>query len=111
MTPAGSPHRHLPPDNDRTTTTVMAMAVASTTSTSPSPSPSTPPPSSPPSSPPTTHAIIQAWVAQLLDPDIQNLVEASNGQIEIHLFANSGKVRKRPIVTLNAGPQPMEHPG
>ena len=60
---------------------------------------------------PTTHAIIQAWVAQLLDPDIQNLVEMSTGQIEVRLFANGSRVRKAPTVMLNAGPQPMTDVG
>jgi hypothetical protein len=55
-----------------------------------------------------THPIVASWVGQILDPEIQDLVERSNGQIEVRLFANAGKVRKRPMILLHAGPQPNE---
>lgn len=54
-----------------------------------------------------TNEVILAWVSQLLSAEVVSLVEGREGQIEIRLFANRGKVRKNPMILLNAGPQEM----
>lgn len=49
--------------------------------------------------------VIQAWVRQILSPTFVRMLEVvADGQIEIRLFANRGKVRKEPVIILNAGP-------
>lgn len=48
--------------------------------------------------------VIQAWIAQLIDPQTVALVNASaEGQIDIRLAASRGKVRRLPEVTFNKG--------
>jgi hypothetical protein len=48
--------------------------------------------------------VLEAWVRQLLSEDLVRLVtDAGEGQIEIRLVANRGKVRRQPTVLLNAG--------
>lgn len=54
-----------------------------------------------------TSDVIRSWVAQLLDPSITSLVVDRDGQIEVRLYANRGKVRKTPMVVLNGGPSEM----
>lgn len=51
---------------------------------------------------------VQAWVKQLLDADPGVL--SHDGQIEIRLYANHGKVRKQPMIVLNGGPVEMIDP-
>ena len=46
--------------------------------------------------------IVEAWARQLLD--LAYLLEG-DGQVEIRVYANRGKVRKAPMVILNGGPQ------
>lgn len=51
--------------------------------------------------------IIEAWIRQLLDPATARILAATDGQVEIRLYANGVKVRKRPTIVLNGGPQEM----
>lgn len=53
-------------------------------------------------------AHVQAWVRQLLELD--PAVLAVDGQVEIRLYANRGKVRKSPMIVLNGGPSEMVEP-
>lgn len=47
---------------------------------------------------------VQHWVRALLDPEILDLVRAAGGrQIELRLYANGGKVRRRPTVLVGVG--------
>lgn len=55
---------------------------------------------------PTSTEIIAQWVRQLASPVIQEALR-SGGQVEIRLFTHAGKVRKTPVVVLNAGPNAM----
>ena len=57
-----------------------------------------------------TPEIIAAWIAQLLTDDMARLVTDRDGQIEVRLYANRGKVRKHPTILLNAGPQNLIDP-
>lgn len=45
---------------------------------------------------------VKAWVRQLLDLDLP-----ADGQVEVRLFTNNGKVRKKPMIVLNGGPSEM----
>jgi hypothetical protein len=55
----------------------------------------------------TTTGILAAWGEQL--NAIRDLLErVADGQVEVRLYANRGKVRKHPIVVLNGGPQEMK---
>lgn len=56
---------------------------------------------------PSTEQVIKQWITQLVDPLIQHAI-LNGGQVEIRLFTNGGKVRKNPVVLLNAGPNAME---
>ena len=59
----------------------------------------------------TTSPIIMAWVGQILDPFLQNLVEASDDQqVEVVLRCSNGKVRANPTITFNGGPVKMIDP-
>lgn len=50
--------------------------------------------------------VIQAWVAQLLDPDFITAVSAMpTGRVDVKLSASKGKVSRSPTVVLNGGPQ------
>ena len=52
-------------------------------------------------------AILAAWGEQL--NDLTDLLErVADGQVEVRLYANRGKVRKHPIIVLNGGPQEMK---
>lgn len=56
-------------------------------------------------------AIVQEWVRQLLDPEFVELVRArSGGQVEVRLYSNRGKIRRKPTVLLDAGPQELVAP-
>lgn len=48
---------------------------------------------------------IQAWVRQLLDPDLADVLRRMEGrQIEVTLMVSeSGKIRRRPQVNIDAG--------
>lgn len=48
---------------------------------------------------------VRAWVRQLLDLDLPE--STFEGQVEVRLYANKGKVRKNPTVVLNGGPSEM----
>lgn len=57
---------------------------------------------------------IQAWVRQLLDPDLADVLRKMEGrQIEVRLMASpSGKIRRRPEVLIDSGHnQAMVDPG
>jgi hypothetical protein len=53
--------------------------------------------------------VIQAWLRQLLDPDLLQLIEraTSDHQVEVRLYANMGRVRKRATLIMDGGPQEM----
>jgi hypothetical protein len=54
---------------------------------------------------------VREFVRQLLDPDLLAVLRAAGaGQVDVTLSASNGKVRARPTVTLNAGPQRMVAP-
>jgi hypothetical protein len=44
-------------------------------------------------------AHVQFWIRQLLDLNLPD----TDGQVEVRLYANKGKVRKHPMVVLNGG--------
>lgn len=44
---------------------------------------------------------------QLLDADTLRVLRSTDGQVEVRLYANNGRVRERPAVLLNAGPQAL----
>ena len=49
---------------------------------------------------------IRAWIDQLLDPEVVGLLEAfPEGQVDIRLSASKGRVRRRPVLVVNGGPQ------
>lgn len=49
--------------------------------------------------------IVKAWLLQLTDPSVVAMISASpDAQIDIRLSASKGKVRRRPVITLNGGP-------
>lgn len=55
--------------------------------------------------------LLRAWVAQLLSPDVRAVVEAfPDGQVDVRLSASKGKVRARPMIAINNGPQSMMDP-
>lgn len=55
--------------------------------------------------------LIRAWIEQLLSPEVVTVVTAfGDGQVDVRLSAAKGKVRMRPQVTLNGGPQSMVEP-
>lgn len=50
--------------------------------------------------------LLKAWVEQLLSPDVVAVVRAfPDGQVDVRLSASRGKVRARPTVVVNGGPQ------
>ena len=50
--------------------------------------------------------LLRAWVAQLLSPEVMAVVAAfPDGQVDVRLSAARGKVRARPTVIVNGGPQ------
>ena len=56
--------------------------------------------------------VIQAWVRQLLDPEVIDFVRryADGHQLDIRLSASRGRVRARPALALNDGPQALLTP-
>jgi DNA repair exonuclease SbcCD ATPase subunit len=53
--------------------------------------------------------IVRAWVAQLCEPDMLEILQKmSHEQIDIKLSAARGKVRRKPIVVFNGGPNEFE---
>lgn len=52
------------------------------------------------------HPVVKAWIDQLLSEDMASLVDR-DGQIEVRLFANRGKVNKTPVIVLNHGPSSL----
>lgn len=56
---------------------------------------------------PFIHPVIVAWMEQLTNEDITSLVER-DGQIEVRLYANRGKVAKTPVIVLNHGPSVLD---
>tara|TARA_Y100000814_G_C12270264_1_gene381516 strand:+ start:695 stop:886 length:192 start_codon:yes stop_codon:yes gene_type:complete len=51
--------------------------------------------------------ITNSWIEQL--KRYEKLVASFDGQVEIRLYANKGSVRKRPMIVLNGGSQPIEN--
>jgi hypothetical protein len=61
--------------------------------------------------PDTLPIVVQAWLRQLLDPEMVELLRDADGrQVEVRLTANKGRVRRRPAVLLDTGPQEMIDP-
>lgn len=55
--------------------------------------------------------LIRAWVEQLMSPEVLAVVTAfPDGQVDVRLSAAKGKVRARPTVIVNGGPQSMVEP-
>jgi hypothetical protein len=55
------------------------------------------------------HPLVRAWISQLLSPEVMAVVAAfPDGQVDVKLSAAKGKVRARPTVVINGGPQAME---
>lgn len=55
--------------------------------------------------------LIRAWVEQLLSAEVLAVVNAfPDGQVDVRLSAAKGKVRARPTVIVNGGPQTMVEP-
>jgi hypothetical protein len=53
--------------------------------------------------------LLQAWIAQLLDPQVQSVIAiAEQGQVDIRLSASRGRVRSNPVITINGGPSEMQ---
>jgi hypothetical protein len=52
--------------------------------------------------------LLRAWIEQLLSDDVMMLVQAfPDAQVDVRLSAARGKVRARPTVVINGGPQTM----
>lgn len=57
------------------------------------------------------HPLIRAWIGQLLSPEVMAVIAAfPDGQVDVRLSAARGKVRARPTVVINGGPQSMMDP-
>jgi hypothetical protein len=49
--------------------------------------------------------VIRAWLVQLTSPQMVAMVQSMpDAQIDIRLTSSKGKVRRRPVITLNGGP-------
>lgn len=49
---------------------------------------------------------VRQWIAQILDPETLELLRhGTDRQVDLRLSANAGKVRRRPVVAFDAGPQ------
>ena len=56
-------------------------------------------------------AFVQEWVRQLLSPETLDLLRlAGDRQVDVRLSAASGRVRRRPVVSFDAGPQEFVAP-
>ena len=52
------------------------------------------------------HPITRAWIEQLLSPEVQAVFAAfPAAQVDVRLSSAKGKVRGRPVIVLNGGPQ------
>ena len=51
--------------------------------------------------------VTNSWIEQL--KGYEKLVASFDGQVEIRLYSNKGAVRKRPMIVLNGGSQPIEN--
>lgn len=52
--------------------------------------------------------LLRAWIEQLLSDDVVKFVRAfPDAQVDVRLSAVKGKVRARPTVVINGGPQTM----
>lgn len=59
-----------------------------------------------PLAPPDVPPIVRGWVEQLFDPDFLALLRAGGDrQVDVRLSASGGRVRKRPVIAFDAGPQ------
>lgn len=55
--------------------------------------------------------LVRAWIEQLMSPEVLAVVQAfPDGQVDVRLSAAKGKVRARPSVVINGGPQSMVEP-
>lgn len=55
---------------------------------------------------------VQAWIAQVLEPETLALLRhGEDRQVDIRLSASGGRVRRRPVVLFDAGPQDFVTPG
>lgn len=54
---------------------------------------------------------VQAWVRSMLDPELLAVLrDAGDRQIELRLYVNRGRIRRRPALLLDAGSQEMVDP-
>lgn len=61
-----------------------------------------------PAAPTDVPPFVQEWLRQLLDDETLELLRlAGDRQVDVHLSATRGRVRRRPVVQFNAGPQEM----
>lgn len=64
-----------------------------------------------PAFPDAVPAYVQAWVRQLLDEAfLTQLRSAGTRQVEVRLVAHKGRVRRRPGLLVDLGPQEMVEP-
>jgi hypothetical protein len=50
--------------------------------------------------------VLEAFVRQLLEPEFVELVRlAGDRQVDVRLSASGGRVRRRPVISFDAGPQ------
>lgn len=55
--------------------------------------------------------IVQAWVLQLTDPSFLALMRTWPAeQVDVKLTASRGRVRRRPEIVFNGGPQDLIEP-
>jgi hypothetical protein len=55
--------------------------------------------------------LLRAWIDQLLSDDVVTVVRAfPDAQVDVRLSAAKGRVRSRPAVVINGGPQAMMDP-
>ena len=54
---------------------------------------------------------VQGWVRSMLDPELLTVLrDAGDRQIELRLYVNKGRIRRRPALLLDAGSQEMVDP-
>lgn len=54
---------------------------------------------------------VQGWVRSLLDDELLAVLrDAGDRQIEVRLYVNRGRIRRRPALLLDAGSQEMVDP-
>jgi hypothetical protein len=55
--------------------------------------------------------IVAAWCTQLLSPEFLSVVRAFPAeQVDVRLSASRGRVRPKPVVVFNGGPQELVDP-